>query len=188
MPKRYGPWTQLRSKIVYRNPWIRIQEDTVIRPDGKRGMYAFLQKPPGLFVVAFDGKGVYVLKQYRYALRRSILEIPAGVMQGKDPLRNAKRELLEETGIRAKTWKLLGTYFIAPGHEQTRIYAYLATHLDARGMSMAKQEGDESIQDILYIPLPKLRRLVRQGKIPCGITLAALALFFNHLTLTKKRS
>jgi ADP-ribose pyrophosphatase len=188
MTKRYGPWTQLRSKIAYRNRWITIQEDAVIRPDGRRGTYSFLQKPPGIFVVAFDGKGVYLLKQYRYALRRAILEVPAGVMQGKNPLQNAKRELFEETGIRAKSWKRLGHYFIAPGHEQTRIYAYLASNLDTRSVSMARQEGDESILDIIYVPLPKLRQMLRNGDVPCGITLAALSLFFNHLALTKKRS
>jgi len=188
MPKRYGPWTQLRSKITYRNPWITIQEDAVIRPDGERGIYSFLQKPPGIFIVAFDGKGVYFLKQYRYALRRAILEIPAGIMQGKNLLQNAKRELFEETGIRAKTWKQLGQYFIAPGHEQTKIYAYLATNLDVHDVTKARQEGDESILDIVYVPLPKLRRMLSAGKVQCGITLAALGLFFNHLALTKKRS
>lgn len=187
MPKHFGPWTQLRSKITYRNPWIRIQEDAVVRPDGKRGMYAFLQKPPGLFVVAFDGSGVYLLRQYRYAIRRAIYEIPAGVMQGKNPVQNAKRELFEETGIRASHWKLLGKYFVAPGHEQTQVYAYLATSLDTSGVSSARQEGDESIQDVIRVSLSKLRRMLKNGDVECGISLAAFSLFFNHLALTKKR-
>lgn len=158
----------------------------MLRPDGKRSAYSFLRKPPGLFVVAFDGKGVYLLKQYRYVLRRAIIEIPAGVMQGNNPLQNAKRELLEETGIRAKTWKRLGHYFIAPGHEQTNIYAYLATNLDTTHVNISGQEGNESIQKVFRVSLPKLRQMLKSGKVECGITLAALALFFNHLALTKK--
>jgi len=188
MPKRYGPWTQLRSKITYRNPWIRIQEDQVIQPGGEKSIYAFLQKSPGVFIVAFDGKGIYLLRQYRYAIRRAIYEIPAGVIQGKNILSNAKRELFEETGIRAAKWRKLGTYFTAPGHEQTRTYAYLATELNTLHISKARQEGDESILDIVYVSLPKLRRMLSAGKVQCGITLAALGLFFNHLALTKKRS
>lgn len=186
MSKRYGPWTQLRSKITYRNPWIRIQEDQVIQPGGEKSIYAFLQKSPGVFIVAFDGKGIYLLRQYRYAIRKVIYEIPAGVVQGKNYVANAKRELFEETGIRAAKWRKLGMYFTAPGHEQTHTYAFLATKLNTSKISKARQEGDESILDITYVPLPKLRRMLKAGEVQCGITLAAFALFFNHLALTKK--
>ncbi|MDP2790000.1 MAG: NUDIX hydrolase [bacterium] len=188
MPKHYGPWTQLRTKITYRNPWISIQEDTVIQPGGAKSIYAFLQKSPGVFIVAYDGRGIYLLRQYRYAIRQAIYEIPAGVVQGTNYLANAKRELFEETGIRAAQWRKLGTYFTAPGHEQTCTYAFLATNLNTSNISKARQEGDESILDITYVPLSKLRQMLRNGEVQCGITLAALALFFNHLALTKKRS
>jgi 8-oxo-dGTP pyrophosphatase MutT (NUDIX family) len=187
MPKRYGPWTQLRSKITYRNSWISIQEDQVIRPDGKRGLYAFLKKPPGVFIIAYDKRGIYFLKQYRYAIKRAIYELPAGVVQGKNILQNAKRELFEETGITAKSWLRLGVYYTAPGHEVTYCYAFLATILDLSRMSKKRQEGDESILRITQIPIPKLRRMLQQSSIHCGISVAALGLFFNHLALTKKK-
>lgn len=188
MPKRFGPWTQLRSKITYRNPWISIQEDQVIRPDGKRSIYSFLRKPPGLFIVAFDGKGVYLLTQYRYPLRRPILEIPAGVMQGNNPLQNAKRELLEETGIRAKRWTRLGKHFDAPGHESTYIITYLAEGLDETSVHSRGQEGDEGIQSILKVSLPRLRTMIVQGKIECGLTLASLNFFFNYLLTVRHKN
>lgn len=188
MPKRFGPWTQLSSRIKYKNPWISIQEDKVIQPDGKRGSYAFLRKSPGAFIVAFDGKGIFFVRQYRYALKKYILDLPAGVIKGKDYLKNAKRELFEETGIRAKKWLRLGKFYNSPGHENTFIVTFLAEQLDVKQLSIRRQEGDESIKGIVRIILPELQKLIQNGQIECGLTLASLNYFFNYLRLVRNKN
>lgn len=188
MPKRFGPWTQLSSRIKYKNSWISIQEDRVIQPSGKRGIYAFLKKVPGIFVVAFTGKEVYLLRQFRYVLKKAIYEIPAGTVTGGNLLQDAKRELLEETGMRAKRWTRLGKHYDAPGHESTYIYTYLAEGLDERSVNIQGQEGDESIQRILKVPLRRLRTMIVQGKIECGLTLASLNYFFNYLRIVRHKN
>ena len=173
MSKHIGPWTRLHSKEIYRNSFIRIQEDIVLRPDGKRGVYAFLQKSPGIFIVPFTGKEVYLVRQFRYVLQKHLLEFP-----GKNFVANAKRELLEETGIRAKRWTRLGKFYHAAGHETTYMIAYLAEELDVSQLRTSNQEGDESIQKIVRLTIPKLKRAVRDGQVECALTLAALSYFF----------
>ncbi|PIS40542.1 MAG: hypothetical protein COT26_02735 [Candidatus Kerfeldbacteria bacterium CG08_land_8_20_14_0_20_43_14] len=185
MKKTKNPWRTLKSRLVYRNSWIKIRENQVIRPDGKPGIYSYLEKPPGAFVIAYEDNAIYLLKQFRYVLKKAIYELPAGVVKGKNYLANAKRELLEETSIKAKTWKLLGTFNVAPGHETTRAYAFLATDLDTSNIRIA-QEGDESIIAVEKVKIPTLRKRMTKSQIVCGISLAALNLFFNHLYLKKK--
>jgi 8-oxo-dGDP phosphatase len=189
MPKRFGPWTQLSSRIKYKNPWISIQEDKVIQPSGERSVYSYLKKPPGIFIVAFTGKEIYLLRQFRYVLKKAIYEIPAGTAtRTMNALHDAKRELLEETGMRAKRWTRIGKHYNAPGHETTYIITYLAEELDERAVNKQGQEGDESIQRILKVSLRRLRTMIVQGKIECGLTLASLNYFFNYLRIVRHKN
>jgi len=139
-------WKTINSKIAYKNPWIKVREDSVIRPDGKKGVFAFLEKYPGVFVIALDrDNSIFLNEEYRYPIKKSILQLPAGVIKGKNILENAKKELREETGITAREWKRIGGFYVAPGHETTFINVFLATDLDIAGMKTDSQEGDESI-------------------------------------------
>lgn len=185
MKKTKNPWQTLKSRLVYKNSWMTVRENQVIRPDGKPGAYSYLEKPPGAFVIAYEDNSIYLLKQFRYVLKKAIYELPAGVVKGKNYLANAKRELLEETGIKAKTWKLLGIFYVAPGHETTREYAFLATDLDTSDIRIA-QEGDESIIAVEKVKVKALRKMFVNNQVVCGISLAALNLFFNYLCLKKK--
>jgi ADP-ribose pyrophosphatase len=95
-------------------------------------------------------------------------------MQSENVLENAKRELEEETGIRAGKLMHVGTCYVAPGHETTRSEVVLATELDTSNMRVEGQEGDEDIRSIRRVSQEELDSMVRQGDIRCGITLAAL--------------
>lgn len=105
-----GPYKILGSKIVYKNPWISVIEDIVIRPDGKEGIFGVVDYGSGVSVVALDETNqIYLIKEYYYAVERYALEIPSGgIDAGETPLEAAKKELLEEAGITAKTWIELG--------------------------------------------------------------------------------
>jgi len=114
-------WKKINSKIIYKNPWLQLREDLVIRPDGKRGVYSVVERLPVNFVIALDQKEcIFFIKEYRYPIKKTILQLPAGVTdKNKDFLSSAKKELLEETGIKAKRWKKLGGFYIGPGHERS---------------------------------------------------------------------
>jgi ADP-ribose pyrophosphatase len=174
-------WKRIKRQLIYQNPWIKLWEDKVIRPDGKIGIYGFLEKPTGIFIIAYSdkNKSIYFLKQHRYPINKTIYEIPAGVTSNNNYLSEAKRELKEETGFTAKEWERLGSFFVAPGHETTKIEVYLASKLSAKKSTNKNQEGDEAIQKIIEVKVKDLPKMILQGKIECGITLASLSLFFQ---------
>jgi len=66
-------WKTIKSKIVYQNPWIKVREDSVIRPDGKKSIYGFLEKYPGVFIIALDSDNpIFFNEEYRYPLKKLI--------------------------------------------------------------------------------------------------------------------
>jgi 8-oxo-dGTP pyrophosphatase MutT (NUDIX family) len=111
MARRQNPWKTLSSREVYQNPGIRVREDRVIRPDGKPGIYGVVESPGGVGIVALDSeKRVILVGQWRYTLKRYSWEVPTGGKHHNETfLAAAKRELKEETGLRARQWKAMGT-------------------------------------------------------------------------------
>src|SRR5689334_9405485 len=98
MPKRRGPWVVQGSKVIYENPWVRVEEDAVITPSGKETIYSTVHFGDGSIVLPFDAEGnVYLAKEYRYGIDKVVVEAFAGgIDSGEEPLEGAKRELLEE--------------------------------------------------------------------------------------------
>lgn len=177
-----SPWKKNFSKIVYKNLWIKIHEDKVIRPDGKEGIYGYLDKPDAVFILARTPDNYfYFLRQYRYPIKKYIYEIPAGVVNSQDYLANAKRELKEETGLISKKWVSLGKFYVAPGHENVAVHPFLALDVDSNFLTKNNQEGDESIQKIIKLSLKQVKKYIISGKIECGITLATWNLYQNSV-------
>lgn len=178
---RHG-WRTTGARTVYRNRWLALREYRIVYPGGRPGIYGMVHKPPGVAVVALDAAGgIHFLRQYRYTAGRVFLELPAGAISRREtPLAAAKRELFEETGLRAKRWARLGSFYTALGHEDAEIIAYLARDLDGSAPSHANKEHDEGILDICALPVTRVKRLVRANRINCGITLASLHLYFAH--------
>lgn len=109
MEKQNGPWTIKTSQSVFKNEFLELINDEVIRPDGKDDEYAVVQIKPGACVLPIDDDGnVYLIKQFRYALGAESLEVAAGGSEDKDILENARRETKEEMGIEAEEWIDLG--------------------------------------------------------------------------------
>jgi 8-oxo-dGDP phosphatase len=175
----YG-WKTLSSKLVYRNAWIAVRHDSIVYPGGRRGVYGVVEKGPGVAVVAVDDEGkIYLVKQYRYALNDVFNELPAGAIhQGESALGAAKRELFEELGLKARGWKKLGNFYTALGHETAEIIAFSARVADRSKTSLKNQLPDESILEVKAVPPAKLKQMIRANRIHCGISLAALNLFF----------
>jgi ADP-ribose pyrophosphatase len=128
-------------------------------------------------VAAIDDAGrVALVRQYRHAVRSLLLELPAGTLEpGEPPAQTAVRELTEETGLTARDWVSLGSFYSSPGFLHEEMHAYLAT-----GLTAGEQDFDDD-EDILveWLPLSELLddpRLVRDAK-----TLATLLLVARHL-------
>src|SRR5687767_10409193 len=105
-----GPWTRTGSRVAYENAWIRVREDSVVRPDGGEGIYGVVEIHDSVFVVAISpAREIYLLRMFRYTTESESIEVPAGGAGGEDPLSAARRELAEETGLHARSWSRAGT-------------------------------------------------------------------------------
>ncbi|MBU1202688.1 NUDIX hydrolase [Patescibacteria group bacterium] len=171
-------YKKIKSKISYKNPWFKIEDHTVIRPNGKKGIYSFLKKSSGVVIIALDDdKSIFFTKEYRYPINKKVWQLPAGSMEGKNILKEGKKELFEETGLKAKNIKKIGGFFIAPGHEDTFVHVLLATNLDKSKIGLDFKGGDEDISEIKNIKIAKVKNMTEKGEINCGISVAALNIF-----------
>jgi len=171
-------YKKIKSKLAYKNRWFKIEDHSVIKPNGKKGIYCFLKKPPGVVIIALDSdESIFFTKEFRYPINKQIWQLPAGSMEDKNIIKEGKKELFEETGIKAKNIRKIGGFFIAPGHENTFVHVLLATNLDKSKMGLNFRSGDEDISDIKKMKIIKVKNMIKKGKINCGISIAALNIF-----------
>jgi ADP-ribose pyrophosphatase len=167
----------LSSKISYKGPLFSVHTDYVLEPGGIESWRDVIHHSGSVVVLAIDEtesrRDPYVLieEQYRHAAGQYLLEIPAGRKEpGEKSLPAAKRELLEETGFKAKRWTKLVRYYASPGFLGEWMQIYLARDLVA---GPAMPEEDEFIL-LRRIPLSALLKAIDAGRILDGKTLIAV--------------
>ena len=171
-------YKKIKSKIAYKNHWFSIENHSVIKPNGQKGVYSFLKKSSGVVIIALDNdKSIFFTKEYRYPINKRVWQLPAGSTEGNNLIKEAAKELFEETGLKAKTIKKIGGFFIAPGHENTFVHVLVATNLDKSNIGLNFKGGDEDISDITKIEITKIKKMIKRGEINCGISVAALNIF-----------
>jgi len=174
MESHPNPWQVVSSRSVYRNAWISVREDQVIRPDGEPGIYGVVEfENLALGIVPIDDDGfTYLVGQWRYPLGRYSWEIPeGGGPLGVLALESAQRELLEETGITAGRWIDLGAFDLSNSvtNESGRIYA--ATGLT---IGKAEPEGSEDLR-VRRVPLQEAWEMSMDGRITDAVSIIGLA-------------
>lgn len=170
--KQYGPWKIKESNTVYSDPFVDLQLDQVIRPDGKDGQHIVVTIKPGVCVVAMDEHhNVYLTKEFHYAVGRDSVEgVSGGIEPGDEALATAKRELQEEIGLIAGSWQHLTMVDPFTTCLKSPTELYLATDLSSTERS---PEGTELIETI-KMPLVEAVDHVCQGKITHAPTCVAL--------------
>lgn len=169
-------WPVTDTRIAYENPWIRIREDDVVRPDGSDGLYGVLEVRDAVFVIALDEQDRVVLVTVdRHTTGPGSIEVPAGGGDDQEPLVAARRELLEETGLVAEEWSPLGTVNALNGVARAAEHVFLARGLSASA-DAAESQHEEGISAVQRVPFAEALQMCGDGRIRDGETVAALAL------------
>ncbi len=168
------PEELVRSAQIFDGKIFKVRVDTVKLPDGREAVREVVRHRPAAVVLPIDAQGnVLLVRQYRYAVGKVLLEAPAGLMEESEaPQDTAQRELQEETGYLSRDLHALGGFWTGPGFCDEYIYAYLAKDLVP---SDRNQDPDENIQ-VERMPLARVMQLARDGTIEDAKTLAVLHL------------
>jgi ADP-ribose pyrophosphatase len=170
----------ISSKLAYKGKVFSVFTDKVLEPSGNTNIRDVIRHNGSVVVLAIDESrnpkdpDIIFERQYRHAAGQFLIELPAGrVEPDESTLAAAKREMIEETGYRAKRWTLLAKYFASPGFLGEWMQIYLAR--DIRD-GVSQPEADENIE-VFRLPLSEALALVAANKIHDGKTLIGLMLY-----------
>jgi len=181
--KLTGRGRTLSSKIVFKGKVFWVTRDEVTEPGGVRATREVIRHNGSVVILAVDTRtnpadpGILLIRQWRHAANQFLLELPAGRIEpGEKLIPSGRRELLEETGYRARKWSKHTRYFASPGFLTEAMNILLAEDLTA---GQATPEDDEKIE-VHMTPLSEVLRLIHAGKIHDGKTLIGV-LFYASL-------
>lgn len=159
------------SKELLRTPIFWVTEDDAVDPGGFEIKRAIVQHEGSAVMMPVDEKGrILLVQQYRLPARQYLWELPAGRLDpGETPLKAAKRELEEETGLKAKKWTKLAFFYPSPGYVAETMTIFVAEDLQ---QGEAKPMEDERIE-VRWLKPAELDAMIREGKIQDGKTMIA---------------
>jgi ADP-ribose pyrophosphatase len=167
-------------ELIHRGRYLEFRVDTILRADGTTGRRDVVGHPGAIAVLAVDGAGrLLLVRQWRIPAERGMLEIPAGTLDvhdgvTEDPDLAARRELEEETGRRATTWRKLSTFWTAPGFTTELMHLYLATGLlGAPGEGRLSPDEDERLE-LSNVAIEDAVAMVEAGEISDAKTILGI--------------
>ncbi len=167
----------LSEEKKFDGKFIQVSSYDVELSTGRKAIREVVNHPGGVVVVALkDENTILMVKQYRYPIKQALLELPAGRLEKDDnPDERIKKELEEETGFIAKTWKSLGYIYTTPGICDEKLYLYFAADLEFKNQN---PEDDEIIEFFEY-NLNEVFEMIKSGEINDAKTICALTRVFK---------
>lgn len=168
-----NPWQTLSDETAYESPWIKVTRHEVINPKGRPAVYSVVHfKNIALGIVTLDENyNTWIVGQYRYPIDQYSWEIPeGGGLPHIDPIESAKRELLEETGIKAEKWTKIQELHLSNSVSNEFGILYIAQNLTFHD---SDPEESEELQ-VKKLPFKELYQMVLDGKMTDSLTVTAV--------------
>jgi ADP-ribose pyrophosphatase len=169
----------LSSEMIYQGRVFGLRRDEVLEPNGLRATREVITHPGSVVILPVlpDGR-IVMVRQYRHATRQYLWELVAGRKEPEEtPKQGAARELLEETGYRAKRFKIFLDFFPTPGFLEERMYLLLAEGLKA---GEAKPEEDEKVE-VRPFKLTELKQMIKSGRLRDAKSIAGILYYLTFL-------
>jgi ADP-ribose pyrophosphatase len=166
------------EREIFRGRVIRLVNRDLVLPNGRRTTFSIVEHPGAVAIVPVHANGdVVLLRQFRPSIGEEIYEIPAGTIEkGEAPLATAKREIIEETGFKARRWSKIAEFYTAPGFCTELMHVYVA-----RGLSPAVAEGDaDEVLRPVRVSLDQALKLVRTRKIRDAKSIAGILIYHGR--------
>ena len=164
----------IKTESVFNGKVINLQVDDVILPDGKKAKRELIKHPGAVCVIAItDEKKIVLVEQYRKALERPLVEVPAGKLEpGEEPSYCAERELEEETGYRPGSITHLQSFYTSPGFADELVHVFLAGGL--KKVEEGLVADDDEFVELMEVTLEEAEQLAKDERIFDAKTLWAL--------------
>lgn len=173
-----GSWTRTGSEVEFGSDYLTLTTDSIAASDGSELRRLVVHPRPAVGVIATDAQGrILMVEQYRHPMGRRMLEIPAGLMDvaGESALETARRELLEETDVRADTWRELFTLAPTVGYSTETITIFRATDLHpVPAAERVEREAEEADLTLWWVDRDDAVAAVFDGRIIDAKTVAAV--------------
>lgn len=175
-----NPWKVLSSKVVYENPWMKVREDAVIRPDGADGIYGVMESRDSVVIAAVNNSHeVYLVYSFKYPIGQWSWGLPGGGGDDELPEVASKRELAEETGITANKWTSLGSVQVSSGLTTERMTVLLAQELTFG--EPIEADDTETIEGGKFVSFDEVDEMLARGEIDDAQTVTGLYLALRYL-------
>jgi len=176
----------LRPRLFFQGRKFSFEVNRLRLPNGVEGEWECVRHPGGAVAVPLTREGKLIMvRQYRFATGRRLLEFPAGTVEdGEKPLATAQREIQEEIGYRADRWDRLGQFYLAPGYSDEIIYSYLARDLEPLDQPPDMDE-DEDIE-VVTLTMDELEQAILDEELVDSKSISSLLLLRSRLAKEAK--
>ena len=164
-------WKLLKSRDVYHTDWFNVREDRLLTEKNEEITYSVIEFHGGGGVVVLENDQIYLVGQYRYTLDKFSWEIVKGALTGVEkPEETIKRELAEETGIRAKSWQEIGFVNTLIGSTDDRVHLFLARDLEF-GKPHPEKYEEITLKKVTF---EEFEEMVEKGEVTDATSIAAV--------------